>query len=645
MGYSAITTPHTYMGAYSAVPLKVYSTEWNTQDNFKYVINLCWDTVNVSAITTVAVGNNVYTKLTVPSSHTFELGDSVFLFDSINSNQFTGYFNVQALPEATSIAIDLIPGFQTNSPGTTLSKVVKWKLTPDPDGYGKVDLSNVLKYKVSDILTGQSVNYALTYDGEDTRFCYTLNCGSEKNYVFDFQNNLMSGGTVAFYNSTITSLSGVPFQVGDLIAITQDQVGWAYTDNYFAGGNVGFTGTTQHSFLANQTITVTGQETNPYYNGITTILSASTYALVTNKTFQSNTPPEPGVIYGIPRPEYNTTASITEIFVDPTYGVVIVTDLAFTTPSVTIPGSIQFANGVITTIPNEITITGNCVFNAHINRPDYSLTAYDPYVIQNRAYTSNNLSTIFSGTTQYRVEENTIGFLLGHTYLNSYVDGMVYDFYNSNNSLLGRIRIPKIDSRDTDFYFPFGLTQLSQSPYTNITGTFSGYSGSVNSYSMFLYDGGSYTPRSNSINFKLNPDCSMYELFHLMWKDRNGSYPSYPFIYMSRKNVEADRKTYYKQEGNWNNNTFQYYDYDRGETNFYTQSKNSYVLNSGWLYQFETELMEDLMQSTEVYIQTPDNRLYPCMLNDTSVELFKEINEQIFSYTFNVRVAYNEFRF
>ena len=645
MGYSAITTPHTYMGAYSAVPLKVYSTEWNTQDNFKYVINLCWDTVNVSAITTVAVGNNVYTKLTVPSSHTFELGDSVFLFDSINSNQFTGYFNVQALPDATSVAIDLIPGFQTNSPGTTLSKVVKWKLTPDPDGYGKVDLSNVLKDKVSDILTGQSVNYALTYNGEDTRFCYTLNCGSEKNYVFDFQNNLMSGGTVAFYNSTITSLSGVPFQVGDLIAITQDQVGWAYTDNYFAGGNVGFTGTTQHSFLANQTITVTGQETNPYYNGITTILSASTYALVTNKTFQSNTAPEPGVIYGIPRPEYNTTASITEIFVDPTYGVVIVTDLAFTTPSVTIPGSIQFANGVITTIPNEITITGNCVFNAHINRPDYSLTAYDPYVIQNRAYTSNNLSTIFSGTTQYRVEENTIGFLLGHTYLNSYVDGMVYDFYNSNNSLLGRIRIPKIDSRDTDFYFPFGLTQLSQSPYTDITGTFSGYSGSVNSYSMFLYDGGAYTPRSNSINFKLNPDCSMYELYHLMWKDRNGSYPSYPFIYMSRKNVEADRKTYYKQEGNWNNNTFQYYDYDRGETNFYTQSKNSYVLNSGWLYQFETELMEDLMQSTEVYIQTPDNRLYPCMLNDTSVELFKEINEQIFSYTFNVRVAYNEFRF
>tara|TARA_R110000868_G_scaffold241039_2_gene495623 strand:- start:2834 stop:4771 length:1938 start_codon:yes stop_codon:yes gene_type:complete len=645
MGYSAITTPDTYMAAYSAVPIKVYSTEWNTQENFKYIINLCWDTITISSITTASYGNNAYTQLTVASSIDYKIGDSVFLEDVLNSNQFTGYFNVQAIPNSTTILIDLITGLQTNTSGNKLSKVVKWKLNPDPDGYGKLDLSNVLKDKVSDVLTGQSVNYGLAYNGDDTRFCYTLFCGSEKNYVFEFEDNLFSGGSVGFYNSSIVSLSGVPFQVGDLITITQDQVGWPYTDNFFSSGSVGFTGSTQHSFLAGQTITVTGQETNPYYNGITTILSASTYDLITNKAFQGSSPVEPGIIYGIPRPEYNATALITEIFTSVTYGVVIITNIPYTTSSVVIPGSIQFANGVITTTPNEIEITGSCVFNAHINRPDYSLTAYDPYVIQNRSYSGNNISTLLNNTNYYRVENNTIGFLLGHTYLDSYVDGMVYDFYDSNNTSLGRIKLLKDDSRDIDFYFPFGLNQLSQSPYVDISGTFSTYSGSVNSYSLFLYDGGTYTQRTNIINFKINPDCSMYEIFHLMWKDRYGSYISYPFIYMSRKNIESDRKTYYKQEGNWNDDTFQYYDYDRGETNFYTQSKNSYVVNSGWLYQFETTLMEDLMQSTDVYLQTPDNRLYPCMINDTSVELFKEINEQIFSYTFNLSVAYNEFRF
>ena len=179
----------------------------------------------------------------------------------------------------------------------------------------------------------------------------------------------------------------------------------------------------------------------------------------------------------------------------------------------------------------------------------------------------------------------------------------------------------------------------------DVTGTFSGYSGSVDNYRMYMYDGPGLTQRTNDISFYLNDDCSMYEIYHLMWKDKNGSYISYPFIYMSRKNVEADRKSYYKQEGNWGNNTFGYNDYDRGETTFYSQSKNSFILNSGWVKDYEAELMEDMMQSTDVYIQTPDNRLFPCMLNETELEIFKNINEQLFSYTFNVRIGYNEFRF
>lgn len=645
MGYSAITTPDTYMAAYSAVPIKVYSTEWNTQENFKYLINLCWDTITISSITTASYGNNAYTQLTVASSIDYEIGDSVFLEDVLNSNQFTGYYNVQAIPNSTTILIDLITGLQTITSGNKLSKVVKWKLNPDPDGYGKLDLSNVLKDKVSDVLTGQSVNYGLAYNGDDTRFCYTLFCGSEKNYVFEFEDNLFSGGSVGFYNSNILSLSGVPFQVGDLITITQDQVGWSYTDNFFSSGSVGFTGSTQHSFLAGQTITVTGQETNPYYNGITTILSASTYDLITNKSFQGASPVEPGIIYGIPRPEYNATALITEIFTSVTYGVVIITNIPYTTASVVIPGSIQYANGIITTSPNELQITGGCVFNAHINRPDYSLTAYDQYVVQNRSYSGNNISTLLSGETCYRIEPSTIGFLLSHQDSSNYADGMSYLFYNSSGSLLGEAYIVKPTGSE-DFYSPLGLDQFAASNYVNYTNTFTGYSGNIASYTMNTYNSaGSPVQSSNKICFKLNTDCSMYEVFNIMWKDRYGSYISYPFIYMSRKNIEADRKTYYKQEGNWNDDTFQYYDYDRGETNFYTQSKNSYVVNSGWLYQFETELMEDLMQSTDVYLQTPDNRLYPCMINDTSVELFKEINEQIFSYTFNLRVAFNEFRF
>lgn len=645
MSYSAITTPDTYMAGYSAIPIKVYSTDWNTQENFKYIINLSWDKVLIQSDSTISLDGAIFTKITSSTPHYFSLGDTVLIDDSINNNQFTGYYIVQAIISSTEFAIDLIPSAPFASSGSSISKVVKWNLTPDPDGYGKLDLSNVLKDKVFGTLSGQSQGYSLTYDGASTRFCYDLYCGSEKKYTFNFDDNLFSGGSVGFYASGITSLSGVPFQVGDVIRIQQNQVAWNYTDNYFDGDYVGFTGNTQHSFLVNQPVTVTGQQTFPYYNGQTSIYSVSTYGLVVYKLWQGNTGVEPGIIYGVPRPEYNTTATIQEIFVDPTYGVVIITDLSFTTSSVPISGFIQYADGTITQTPIEVSLTGKCVFDAHINRPDYSLTYYDEYVIQNRSFTGNNLSTIFNTDTYYRVEASTRGFILGHTYLNTYADGMVYQFYNANGTSLGVIRLAKSVATQEDFYFPFGLNQISQTSYVDVTNTFSSYSGSVDNYRMYMYDGPGLAQRTNDISFYLNDDCSMYEIFHLMWKDKYGSYISYPFIYMSRKNVETDRKSYYKQEGNWSNDTFGYNDYDRGETTFYSQSKNSFILNSGWVKDFEAELMEDMMQSTDVYIQTPDNRLFPCMLNETDLEIFKNINEQLFSYTFNVRIGYNEFRF
>lgn len=649
MALSAITQPYPYMAAYSAVPLKLFSNEYNQQQLYKYIVNMTWDKVVISNDTSINIGNNIYTKLTSTTPHNFIVGDTVLVDDSVNLNQFTGYYNVQQIISPTQFAIDLIPNAPFGASGFTTSKVIKWRLTPDLDGYGKIDLSNTMKDFVSQNLTGQTENYALTYPGPDTRFDYQIYCGSEKQYTFQFDDNLYSGGTVAFHSSGTTSLLNFPFQVGDTIQITQDVYEWPYTDNYFGtGSQVGFTGTTTPPFLTGQTITITGQQTFPYYNGITTVASVGTNSLLTNKIWQGNTPIEGGFIYGVPRPEYNTVATITSITLDPVLGVVINTNIPFGLPSPQIGGIIQFADNRITQIPIEIKLSAATIYNAHINRDDYSLTAFDKYVVQVRSFAENNISTLLSGTTQYRIEPNTVGFLLTHSYRASYVDGMAYKFYNSAGTLLGNVVVPKSDVNEMDFYSPIGLEQIAGSNYTNISGTFSAYSGNVLYYAAYAYDGvapGVIAERTNPVWFKLNQDCSMYEIYHLMWKDRNGSFISYPFIYISRDNIEVGRQTYYKQEGSWNNNTFQYYDYGDGEKNFYLQSRKSYVLNSGWLYQFETELMEDLMSSASVYIQTPENRLFQAHLAQKEIELYKNINEQLFSYTFNVRVSNNEYRF
>ena len=649
MSYTAITQPNTYMAAYSAVPLKVYSTDFFQQEQFKYITNVVWNTVTISTISTTNVGNSVFTLLTSTTNHSYQLGDTLLLDDTINSGKNTGYYIVQKIISPTQFAIDLVdlPFVLT---GFTTSNVIKWVLTPDLDGYGKVDLSNTLKDKVTQNLTGQTVNYGLTYGGPNTMFSYRIFAGSQKQYLFNFDNHINSGGTVSFYASGVTSLTNIPFQVGDVITIDQQVVQWPYIDNFFSSGNlVGFTGATNHSFLAGQQVNIAGQITYPYYNGVTTIQSVTNTTIVTQKSFQGNSPVESGYIYGVPRPTYNTTTTITSLVVHPTYGVLIGTTIPFTTATVSpIPGTIQFADGQITETPIEWKSELKYVYNAHVDRNDYSVSFFDKYVVQNRAISGNNISTIFNQSNCYRIEENTIGFLLSHTPPSglTFDTGMAYEFFNSAGSNIGTLYLPKSVLSQTDWYSPIGLEQIAQSPYTNFVGTFSNYSGSVSTYNAYVYfAGGTLQQISNKICFQLNKDCSMYEVYHLMWKDKYGSFVSYPFIYMSRDNVSVDRKTYYKQEGSWDNNSFQYYDYSDGEKNFYSKSRKSLILNSGWLYQFETSLMDDLMQSASVYVQTPDNRLFQCHLAETELELFKDINEQLFSYTFNVRVSNNEYRF
>ena len=648
MGYSAITLPDEYMAAYSAIPLKLYDTQYNQVQQYKYIVNAVYDTVSATSATTASYNGQVYTLLVTSTDHGYSVGDSILLDDSLNNNLQTGYYNILSIPANNQLIIDLFPTVLFVNFPLKLSQFYKWKLTPDLDGYGKLDMSNVMKDLVSQNLTGQSVNYGLVYDGPDTKKCFGLLCGYESQYVFEFEDNIFTtGGTVGFQNSTITSVSGTPFQVGQVIQIQQNPVAWAYTAITSTVNGPRYSSNQQHSFIAGQQIQIQGQTTLTSYNGFTTVFNpVSTYYLTTPQTFVGAST-VPGYIYGIPRPSYDTTATITGLYVDPTYGLVVQTDIAWAGSSVPISGQITYPGNQLTSVLNQYSdYDAFCIYNAHVNRADYTVDFFDKYVIQTRSFSGNNLSTILNQNNCYRIEPNTNMFLLTHAISQTYVDGLAYFFYNGS-SLLGVVRVPK-PTGSLDWYSPVGLLQISQANYTNIGGTFSSYSGSVTSYNVYAYDATSPTTqaqRTNEICFQINTDCSMYEVYHLMWKDQYGSFISYPFIYMSREYIESDKKTYYKQEGTWENNTFGYDDYGVGEKTFYQRSRQSYTLNSGWLYEFERDLIKDLMQSPSVYLQTPDNRLFNCHLDQPKVELYKNINEQLFSYTFNVRVSNNEFRF
>ena len=649
--FSAITTPHTYTYGYSAIPLRVVDTDATLVEQYKYVVNILFNKLTISSVNTVQFNGNIYALVNFSTPHNYNLGDVLFL--NQGSGPYTDYYTVMAKPSSTSIILDI----DLNAPltgTTTISNAIKYKLSPDPDGEAKLDLSNTIK----DYLTENLSDVNAIFAAPDTRFEYDLLIGYEGQAIFNFDDNYFAGNA-GFVATGLTDTTQVGFEIGDEIIIEQDLYSWDYIDNFSAtGGRLGLTGssTAYHYFTAGDTVTVTGQITNPSYNGQTTIYSTTaTFPsgvnnIVLNKSFLLSSPVEGGTVYGVIIPQYNTTATITNIFYSAGTGVVIVTDIPWAGNSPAIGGTIKHSDGRLVSSYNHLSITGLSAFNSYVNQLNYSINGFDEYVIQNRASSQNCISSIYdcantTGLTtnySYRIEPSTKSWLLAHTNAVGYAVKAAYIWLDSNGSTLG---ISNLSGASTfyDYYFPVGLNQVLASTDRNDTVSLPSISGQIDSYYVYLTSTAG-TVRTNFIKFEINDDCAGYELYHLMWKDALGSWLSYPFKYISQDSMDVDRKNYYRTAGNWRNASFGYDSFDRGEKSFFVRSRDKIKLNSGWIDDYENALIKDLMQSANVYVQYPNGTLIACTIDNKEITFGKAENEQIFQYSFDIVTSNNEIR-
>lgn len=720
MSVTALVQPAKFSAAYSALPLRLSSFGATNSTEYKYLINILWDKVDKSSVSSAGYNQYIYTAITFTENHNFSKGDIVFVNDDVNGDEKTGYYTVMNVPSSNQIIIDLVPDTPWGASASVVSRVIKYKMSPDLESEAKLDLSNTIKDFVTQNL--QDVNEI--YEAPDTRFSYDLALGSESKFIYTFEDNYFGGASGVGFNNTLLTPGDVPFEIGDEVLVQQDLVGWVYTDNIFLDGNLGFTSSNTHNFRVGQQITIEGQSTQPYYNGPTTIIEVGPTWIKTDKTFTTSTPVEGGVGWGVPRPEYNGVFTITDIFVDGSFGLVITVNTPFTDSSGPIPGTIRFADDRLTITPNELVLTDKEAYNSRIHRLDYSINAYDKFVNQVRTSSANNISTILGSSNRYVIEASTKSWLLVHAYdtlerqflprftfydssdniLSTYTMGLNYDYepivnidnylnnggnlqldtntahnlqpgdtvelfqspYNGvyevlsvqssvlvtldtgflGGGLLGAEYLRKINNPYIeDYYFPVGLDQFAANTNTSklFGATFSTIVDQIDYYEVYLERLGSRA--SNSVFYSLNDDCSQYDIYHLMWKDEKGSWISYPFIYISKDFTEVERKQYYKTEGNWSNNSFGYDSYGRGEKTYFARSRDKVLLNSGWIKEYENELIKDLMQSAAVYVQLPDGTLVGGVIEENQVELKKAVSDKIWNYTFNVRLTNNEYRF
>jgi hypothetical protein len=643
------TEPNAYSSGYSAIPLRVLSDNVDS-DNLKYLINITYSESEYDSSVVVAFNDQVYTKVTTVTDHGYKVGDVLLFYNPVTDN-YTGKYTVMGVTATDEFIINLVVEYPIDGTGSYFYKIIPYSMLPDEQYEAKLDLSNTIK----DFVTQDLQDTPEIYEAPNTLFEYGLTIGTEYQYTFEFEDNFfITGGTVGFNNTTGTALdvANSPFKIGDRINIQQDLYEWIYDDNTFVLGNLAFTSATiDHAFEIGDLVNVSGQITEQSYNGATTVISIpNSKTIEVNKPFVASTPAEGGSIFGVAVPEYNTLATITDIYYDGSLGYVIETDLPFVQSTPPIGGVIKFADARVSQFPTEEKIDNLLAYNSKITRLEYGFTGndFDPYVVQTRTFSSNKISSILAKdkSNPYRIEQSTKSWLLVHT------DGLIGDaaptliFYDAGYNILSQVKLNN-SAGHTDFYFPVGIDDvINNSDQTLIVGSsLSTIKDDVVFYDVVLVNG--LSTISNYIPFKINTDCSRYELFHLCWKDSFGSWISYPFKYIEKNVTEFERKKYYQKDGRFNtdNDTFGYDTFGRGDTTYFSRSRDKKILNSGWVSEFENVLIKDLLSSPSVMVQTPDGDLLGCTIDTNKQELFKKESDYLFNYTFEITVATNENRF
>lgn len=671
-------TPSINMAAKNYVPWEMDSTN-KTLPNYKYLFSvgkLILNSIAYSYLTPITINNEFASRLETGVDHYLQVGDYIILRDTLNStSEFNGVFKVLSIVDYQTIIIDLQMG-ATPSPANNFSVEkleTSYRIDPEPtNGYGRLDLKEFLRTKVNTPQVYQGYNDTII-DASSTRYTYNLHVGEEYSYEWRFfDNGSFSGTALGFYNPAITALTGIPFQIGDEIVVEQDLFAWPFNDNYFSSGNLGFTGSTGHNFQVGQTVTIYGQQTAPDYNGPALIISAGTNNIVTNKPFTTSTPVDNGIAYGVPVPQYNGVATITNIFVDPTLGVCIVTDKNHDTNTLPIGGTIKYADGRLTKKLFELNYIQRNAFYNYFQPTEYTLTSMNEYLQLNNGRPSNIASkyqkpVLLSRRLPLQVTLDNKGYTLFHEFGNDNLTFATISFYDENFTPFDLetplytgdtmyFNVTNVLSYTKDFYCINGLEYITNlGSWTDpLTYPFDVYSfvysnlDTIKYYKIGTADA-SFQPLGDGIFFELVEKCSKFENIELMWEDAFGSFQSYKFNLLSRNYTEAERKNYNKINTFWDiqqdalkNNI------NVGDTTYSSRGKETIKISTDYINENETYLFEDLMMSKKVYIKEPNvlfNELTSqVQLDLNKIERFKDVNGEMSYYTFEVTKSKYDYR-
>lgn len=289
-------------------------------------------------------------------------------------------------------------------------------------------------------------------------------------------------------------------------------------------------------------------------------------------------------------------------------------------------GTIVYADGRKTITRNITTMLNRYVFNGALpfkDFPSYNYVDYQP--------SSNNFKLLTSMPTDgmyVREDQHLSALMINST--GGYQQGLYLE--NSNGDIF-RMDIP---NTNTVTYMPLGAANLDL--YVE-SGTPPLIKSNTEWYEIYPtnYQVGD-EKYGQSFRFYIDRRCSIND-YYIGFIDRLGAFNTFAFTLKSYERGTIQRQTYnkniygYVSSGDWLYSTT-----DVGEQITGVQVSKTYELSTNWITESMAIYFEELLTSPRTFFIENDI-LTPCIIQDSSFEVEKQRNKNLFRKTITIRLA------
>jgi hypothetical protein len=292
----------------------------------------------------------------------------------------------------------------------------------------------------------------------------------------------------------------------------------------------------------------------------------------------------------------------------------------------------------VTVYAAQQTVSGKYIWNSALDWQEFIDFLYTDYILT-KGLTGHPFLTNAPATQ--RIELNQNAWLYMATASSGSVQTAQFKKYNSSGSLLGTLYItnPYYDLTGSEAH---RFVRLGTGPANLNAHTASWIDSNVSYYTAQVLDSTSGTA-STAMRYDMTENCR-FTTVRLHWLNKLGGFDSFNFTLKSRESLAITKQQYKKRYGNTTGTTWGYESYERGDVVFDSRSKQSFKITSDWISEAESEWLEELLTSPEVYVETAVDKLTAIVVKDSKYDKRKKVNERLFNLELEYEYSFEKIR-